>query len=381
MREMIAMERRERPDARWGGSRPFAVGATIVALGAAVALGGACKPKRKGTPPLCAFQAATNAELESQSLKPVEWFPIVSPSIDRAAMTRTGPLRDACGRVLEGGPAAFAGCPGPPVSVVSKPGDPVALEALVLSQVGKGRLLVWAATEALSDGDSLGPAALVFWTESGLEVHATGLLRGYAKRARMRLHHSRGVPVVILEAQRCESEGRCVPEATFAPILGRRFQDLPLYDAEGSCLGRARFELERRLEQPISGGFTRRFELQRTIELAEEGVVIIDLVTGEEYDPADPTATARPFRRVSTRRALELEDDHFVIRDRDLWTHVLRDYGLVRGDGDAPRERSDPTVDRDGKGDDDDDDGGGGGVTKKTKTTKKEVVNDADDGT
>lgn len=320
-------------------------------LVAAVALGtalGACKPPKSGTPPLCSFQAATDAELESQTLPPEAWLPIVSPSIDRATMTRRGPVQDACGRELSAEPSVFAGCPPDGARVVSRPGDPVGLDDLVLGQVGQGRMVAWAHTEDLSDGDVLGPAALLFWTESGLDIHATGIVRAPAKGARLRLHSSSGRPVLIVDAERCGPDGKCRPETSFVPILSRRFQDLPLYDDEGTCLGRARFELEQREDQVSPGGLTRRFDLQRTVELAEEGIVIVDLVTGVELDPADPTATARPFRKVSTRRALELDGERFVIRDKDLWASVLRDYGVVRDDaGEAPRERSDPDGDAD----------------------------------
>ena len=338
MHEMMAKEATVRRSNRWA---PWLVGVGV-ALGT---VAGACKPRRSGTPPLCSFQAATDTELESQTLPPEAWLPIISPSIDRASMIRRGPMQDACGRVLEAGPSAFEGCPPDTARVISQPEAPVSLDDLVLGQVGKGRMLAWAATEDLSDGDSQGAAALVFWTDNGLDVHATGILRGSPKAARLRLHQTSGKPVVIIDADRCDPGGKCRPEASFSPIIARKFRDLPLYDDEGTCLGRPRFDLELRIDQESPGGVTRRFELQRSIELAEEGIVIVDLVTGVEFDPADPTATAKPFRTVSTRRALELDGEKFIVRDKDLWTNVLRDYGLVRDDGEAPRERSDPDGD------------------------------------
>jgi hypothetical protein len=312
-----------------------------VALGALV---GACKPRKSGTPPLCSFKAATDAEIESQTLPPEAWLPIVSPNIDRSSMIRRGPAQDACGRGLEAGPAVFEGCPPDSARVVTRPEDPVDFDDLVLGQVAEGRMLAWAAVDDLSDGDAIGPAALLFWTTEGLDVHATGMVRGLAKNARLRLHQSSGKPVMIIDSQRCGGgEGsKCVPEVSFVPIIARKFRDLPLYDDEGTCLGRTRFELERRVDQPTEGGFTRRFELQRTVELAEEGVVLVDLVTGVEFDPADTAATSRPFRKVSTRRALELDGERFIVRDKDLFAQVLRDYGLVSDDGDTALERSDP---------------------------------------
>lgn len=312
-----------------------------VALGVAL---GACKPRKTGTPPLCSFKAATDTEIQSQSLPPEAWLPIISPNIDRATMIRRGNLLDACGRGLEPGPVVFEGCPPDSARIVTRPEDPVDLDDLVLGQVAEGRMLAWAAIDDLSDGDSIGPAALVFWTPEGLDVHATGVVRGMAKDARLRLHQSGGKPVMIINSERCGGgEGsKCLPEASFVPIIARKFRDLPLYDDEGTCLGRTRFELERRIDQPTEGGFTRRFELQRNVELAEEGIVLVDLVTGVEFDPADPTATPRPFRKVSTRRMLELDGERFIVRDKDLFNQVLRDYGLVRDDGETALERSDP---------------------------------------
>lgn len=314
--------------------------AGALALGVAL---GACKPKKQANPPLCSFQAATDTELESQQLPPEAWLPIVSPSIDRSTLVRRGAVQDACGRGLDPvEPVAWPGCPDTAARIVTPPGQPVALEDLVLGQVGPGRMLAWAATDDLSDGDGLGPAALIFWTEVGLDVHATGILRASPRSARMRLHHSANKPVVIVESDRCDAAGKCLPEAVFVPIVSRKLRDVPLYDDEGTCLGRARFELDRRIDQPNPGSFTRRFELQRTIELADEGIVLIDLITGIEIDPDDPAASTKPFRKVSTRRALEFDGERFFIRDKDLWTHVLRDYGLVRGDGEEPRERIEP---------------------------------------
>jgi hypothetical protein len=339
MHETMVMDRSERRSSSRARRRVW-LSFVGVALGT---LAGACKPPKSANPPLCSFQAATDAELESQTLPPEAWLPIISPSIDRATMTRRGPVQDACGRELVAEPSVFAGCPPDAARVVSRPGDPVGLDDLVLGQVGEGRMLAWAHTEDLSDGDTLGPAALLFWTDNGLDIHATGIMRAPAKGARMRLHKSSGRPVVVIDAERCGADGKCRPETTFVPILSRKFQDLPLYDDEGTCLGRARFELEQRIDQANPGGLTRRFELQRTVELAEEGIVIVDLVTGVELDPADPTATPRPVRKVSTRRAIELDGERFLIRDKDLWGSVLRDYGLVReDDGTGPRERSDP---------------------------------------
>ena len=333
---------------RWSiGSTRWSRAALVAALVGGT-MGAACRPKkRSGNPPLCVFQAVTDAEMMSQSLTPVQWLSIVAPKIDRSTLERMGPPTDACGRGLELEAEPWPACPGQYPPTVPKVGDPVEASDVVLGQVGENRMLAWAATDELASGDAMGPAALIIWKGSGLEVHATGLLRGLRRDARLRLHNTSGVLVVILDAQDCDVDDRCTTVTKFFPVVSRRFLDVPLLDADGNCIGSPSFVLDRRLEQPQKGKLTRRFTLQRTVELSEEeGVVLVDLVVGEEYDPKDPVGTVKPFRRVTARRTLEFVEDHFVLRDRDLWEHVLSDYGLVRPD--AP-ERTDAEAETEGE--------------------------------
>jgi len=211
----------------------------------------ACRPKARANPPSCTYEVATHVEETSESMTPRQWLTIVSPGIDRASLTRRGPLSDACGGVIEAqAPQAesWPACPGLVAPAVPRVADRVEVSDLILSQVGEGRILAWAATEELVSGDVLGAAALVFWTEMGLEVHAIGVLRGLREGARLRLHHSDGVAVVILESQVCEGIERCERVAKFFPIVARRFADVPVLGPEGACLGEASFPLHHELD-------------------------------------------------------------------------------------------------------------------------------------
>lgn len=313
----------------------------LLGVGVGLMMGAACRPKPSSNPPLCRYKASEE-DLASQSLPPEQWLSTISPSVDRSTMTRRGPLKDACGRVLEIPAEPWPACPGMAPPTVPKGGDRIEISDLIVSQVGEGRLLIWAATEELATGEAMGPAALVFWKGGGLEVHAAGLLRGLRNEARIRLHKTSGKPVVILESQKCTTDDRCTAITKFFPIIKRRFQDLPIKGPEGECEGEASFVLSRKTEEPRSGKLTRRFELQRTVELAEDGIYLVDLVTGDEYNPRDPVGTVKPFRRITARRKLELANDHFMVRERDLWSDVLRDFGLVNPTGrDGPRMDAD----------------------------------------
>ncbi|MCA9709403.1 MAG: hypothetical protein KDK70_26415 [Myxococcales bacterium] len=344
----------------------------MLGLGLGMIVAAACRPKQRSNPPLCAFKAASEEELASQSLTPEQWLPIVSPSIDRAALARNGPLRDACGRVLEAPAEPWPACPGTYPPTVPRAGDRIEATDLIMSQVGEGRMLLWAATEELATGEAMGPAALVFWTDTGLEIHAAGMLRGLRNEARIRLHQTSGKPVVILESQECNANDECTPIAKFFPIVKRRFMDFPVKSAEGECNGSATFALSRKAEQPREGKLTRKFELQRSVELAEDGIYMVDLITGDEYNPKDPAGVVRPFRRVTARRKLELADDYFIVRDKDLWEHVLRDFGLVNPEGKEGARLDADAVEfgeEETEGDDEGDEGGD--KPKGKKKTRK----------
>jgi hypothetical protein len=197
---------------------------------------------------------------------------------------------------------------------------------------------LWAATDELVGGETEGAAALALWGGKGLEIHAVGVLRGYRQAARMKLHAIRPstradaptIPVLILEGDRCDGEGRCERIVEVVPIVGRRLKELPVWELGRGCIGRAQFKLKKATEQEIPGGIIRRFSLTRTIELQEgAGVLITDLVNMEDYEKGNPEAPPRPFRKISSKRPLELprELDRLLLRDEDLWERSIRDYG------------------------------------------------------
>lgn len=320
--------------------------ASLLAVGLGLVMGAACRPKKQSNPPLCTFEAVTD-EAMVRTLTPEQWLSLIAPRIDRSTLERLGPHTDACGRVLEAEGEPWPACPGQYPPTVPRAGDPVEPSDVVMAQVGENRMMIWAATEELVSGEAMGPAALVIWKDAGLEVHATGMLRGLRQDARIRMHHTSGKLVVIMESSQCDADERCTTVAKFFPVVSRRFLDVPLLGPDGDCLGPPSFLLDRRVEQPQPGKLTRRFTLQRTVELSdEEGILLVDLVVGEEFDPNDPVGTVKPFRRVTARRQLEFVDDHFVLRDRSLWEQVLSDYGVVRPD--APElTDSDPEAGRD----------------------------------
>lgn len=295
---------------------------------AAIAGGLGCKPKRTRVPAICDFDVASDEEIQAQSLPPMTWLTLASPTIDSSTMTRTGELVSACGQSHESLAGRFE-CPGFDVAVPRVRDDRVEATDLIIDPLGEGKVLLWAATDELVDGQAEGAAAMALWADGGLEIHAVGVLRGYRQGARMRLHKIGTTPVLVLESDRCDRRGACDRIAQVVPIVERRLLELPVWQEHG-CTGRAQFELVRKTERKLEGTWVRRFVLTRSIELVDGGIVLNDLVVAEDRDMARPDIPARPYMRVVAERPLTVDGERLVLAGEDLWSGVLRDDGRVR---------------------------------------------------
>lgn len=295
-------------------------------------VGVACKPKPNRVPPLCKYDVASDNELASKTLPAGTWLALASPSVDRQTMTRKGPLKDSCGRVVQD-PATdeTMACPAARFETQPVAGDALEEKDLLVAQVDANKVVLWAATDEFVDGQAVGPVSLALWTEDGIEIHAAGVLRGFRTGARVRMHHASGIPVLVLESDRCTPDGKCTRVGQFVPVLARRFREVPVHETGRGCIGRPQFALTRDQEIAIDDKWVRRFRLVRNIELVDGGIMLNDLVTVDEFDKTDPAAPPTPFRRATASRPLELVDGHFELRDEDLWERVLRDDGSARG--------------------------------------------------
>ncbi len=170
---------------------------------------------------------------------------------------------------------------------------------------------------------------MTLWTTDSLEVHAVGPLRGYREGARMLLHKISGTPALVIQSDKCDDKGKCVPVAQVVPIINRRFTELPLWDEAGTCIGRAQFELDRRAERVLSNGVTRRFNLTRPLELIDGGIQLTDLIRMEDIPTAAPDSPPVPYRKLTSKRPLVLRGDRLGLTDEDIWGRALRDHGDV----------------------------------------------------
>jgi hypothetical protein len=273
-------------------------------------LGARCKPKPKRVPPLCAFESGDNDEIKTKVLPPLTWLQLVSPSLDIDSMTRRGPLRDSCGLVVSdvSEDERFV-CEGYGIPLDPAPDDLVEESDLLMSQVGEDKVLLWAATDEVGGGEASGIVSLALWTEKGIEIHATGPLRGLRDGARLRMAYIAEIPVLILESDRCPggatTPAACSRIAQFVPIIDRRVRELPMYEAD-RCIGRAQFELSRRAEIDLDAQWSRRFEMVRSIEIDAGQIVLTDLITAHDYNRVTQSPPT-PYRKAVSRRPLQLD--------------------------------------------------------------------------
>jgi len=194
----------------------------LVLLGLSLGACASCKPKPNRVPPLCKYDVASENELAAKTLPAGTWLALASPSVDRQTMTRKGPLKDSCGRVVAD-PAAdeTMACPAARFETQAVSNDTLEEKDLLVAQVGGDKVVLWAATDEYVDGQAVGPVSLALWTEDGIEIHAAGVLRGFRTGARVRMHHASGIPVLVLESDRCTPDGKCTRIGQFVPVLAR----------------------------------------------------------------------------------------------------------------------------------------------------------------
>ncbi len=285
-----------------------------------------CKPPPARVPALCSDRISRE-ERDAQQLPSQTWLTLASPSIDLTSMQRSGPLTTACGEV---GPSAFSPtfeCPGLELEPAPSPPTSVALTDLVQDAAGQGRSLLWAPTDPLPSGEFEGSAAVAVWTDDRLEIHATGAIRGYRDNARLQLHAIGSTPVLILESDRCQGAA-CTPMVQIVPILGRRFAELPVWDAARGCAGRAQFPMRLEEQRRLNRSTTRRFTLKRSLELTSAGIAIHERLEMRDESRLDD-APSSTFRTVEARRDVSLDGDALYVEQANLWERAISDDGDV----------------------------------------------------
>jgi hypothetical protein len=291
----------------------------VSALALSLLAGCASVPK----PAMCFAEAGANAR---SFPTPDTWFALLLHGYDKDTGAAPRPAVDCTGAPVWSQDPAADECvePGPDALPLPPP-EKLTEEDLVLETLQAGQRLVWVVTRRFTNGEALGPVALVETTEQGFRVDALGSLRAMAKNAKLRLEKVGDTQVLVAEGDACITEGEevCRRHARILPLRRNRFFTESVSDKARACLGAAWFPLSRELTFELPNGLRRKFELTSTLTFDEKGISVQEQVQVSDSDPQQPDVAPRLYRRAQDVRTLVLADNALVGPKPSLWSRMV----------------------------------------------------------
>lgn len=294
---------------------------TLQVCGVALSLLAGCASAPK--PAMCFAEAGPNAR---SFPTPDIWFALLLHGYDKDTSAAPQPAVDCAGApvwwqdptaddCVEAGPDAL---PLPPSAKLTE-------EDLVLETLKAGQRLAWVITRRFTNGEALGPVALVETTEQGFRVEALGSLRSMPKNAKLRLERVGGSDVLVAEGDACTTDGTdvCRRYARIMPLRRNRFFTESVSSPERACLGAAWFPLAREATFKLPNQLIRKFELTSTLSFSEAGIGVQEQVQVSDSDPAQPDVGPRIYRRAQDTRTLVLESNAVVSTKASLWSRMV----------------------------------------------------------
>lgn len=275
----------------------------------------ACKPKVRDLPVCPAMVAAERANESESRVLPVDvWFSVLVKNFNRTAMAPPEEPRECSGRPIEvTWPEQLKEDPRATARKLDP--RPRTDADITLAQTEDGAVLAWARVQELSNGDAVGPVALVRWVEKGLEVRGIGTVQAPPGRAKLRLEPlGEDAQVLVVDSETCpeDQKGPCSREVQLLPLVEQRFIGAPLLE-DGVDVGPARFVMGDSFEESLKDGWTRKYIMQRRLEI-EGGVAVIDeSIKTRDCDPKNPSTPCDERIAASEKRALNFVEGVFVV--------------------------------------------------------------------
>jgi len=294
---------------------------TLQASAVALSLLAGCATVPK--PAMCFAEAGPNAR---SFPTPDTWFSLLLHGYDKSTSANPRPTVDCAGApVWWQDPAADECAEAGPDAQPLPPAEKLGEEDLVLETLQAGQRLVWVMTRRFTNGEALGPVALVETTEQGFRVEALGSLRAMAKNTTLRLEKVRGTQILVAEGDACTPGGEevCRRHARIMPLRTNRFFSESVSNASRACLGAAWFPLSRELTFELPNGLRRKFELTSTLTFAEDGISVQEQVQVSDSDPEQPDVAPRLYRRAQDTRTLELANNALLGNKASLWSRMV----------------------------------------------------------
>ncbi|HVG58968.1 MAG TPA: hypothetical protein VNA24_10455 [Hyalangium sp.] len=258
---------------------------------------------------------------------PDDWFALLLHGFSREQGVASSPTVDCSGvpvmwqepqvdECREAGPEAK---PLPPKGRLTE-------EDRILETVRADLRLVWVVAKRFSNGEGLGPVALVERAQEGFVVRALGSLRAYPRQSRLRLEQAGNITVLVAEGDVCTGDAPpvCRRMARVLPLRqGRFFAEAVTSSSDGSCLGPAWFPLSREEVLVLPNGLHRKVEFTSTLSVKPEGIVLDEQVVMHTLDPNQPSMPPLLYRRAQAQRVLAVKDVRLEGTDPSLWVRLI----------------------------------------------------------
>ena len=291
----------------------------VVALAASSLVGCATVAK----PRMCQAELAPR---ERSFPTPHTWFALLLHGFDKERGVAPRPPVDCSGAPVAWEEPAEDECrEAGPQPMPLPPKERLTEEDLVLETTRANQRLVWVITRRFSNGEGLGPVALVETTPKGFTVRGLGSMRGMTENVRLRMEHVGSTDVLVAEGDACTQEEPrvCRRAARILPLRGGRFFAEAISGEDRSCLGAAWFPLSREQVLELPNGWHRKFELTSTLTFGSDTIGIQEQVAVSDSDPKQPSIPERLFRRAQNDRKLKVEDNVLVGSAPSLWTRMV----------------------------------------------------------
>jgi len=203
---------------------------------------------------------------------------------------------------------------------------PLTVEEMIVTEMRLDLKLVWAVVRRFSNGEAMGPVALVEATPRGLAVRALGTLKANPKSARLRLERVGGVEVLLVDGERCWGEDEkkmCQRTVRLMPLRGNRFVAETLSGPDGKCMQAANIALSRTATQTLPSRWLRRYEYTSALTVAPDGIRVAEQIVSKDSDPKQKSAPPRVHRTAQDERLIQVSQGGLRVDRSSVWSQIV----------------------------------------------------------
>jgi hypothetical protein len=206
------------------------------------------------------------------------------------------------------------------------PMQSLTVEEMIVTEMRLDLKLVWAIVRRFSNGEAIGPVALVEATPRGLAVRALGTLKALPKSARLRLERVGGIEVLLVDGERCwgnEDPKTCQRMVRLMPLRGNRFVAEPLVGEDGRCMQPANIALSRTATQPLPSRWLRKYEFTAALTVSPSGIHVAEQISAKDSDLRQLSAPARLFRKAQGDRLIQVNQSRMTVDRTSVWNQLM----------------------------------------------------------